>query len=184
MKTSLLKKWWIWVLAIVGVFLFVSLLNPADDHADTRPASSASKKTTASSKPASDDQKVHAVGEAAVINGVELKVNKVDKSASENAGFSTPKTGNQYYQVNVTLTNKGAKEINYNPLDFKIKAGGNMTDFDEFAVDDDNRLETGSLTKGGTVTGNIVAQAPTDGTVELIYTPSFFSEKHLTFKLQ
>ena len=128
------------------------------------------------------------VGEAAILDGVEYKVNSV----SYNPGNSTftPNAGNQYVIVNVTITNKSKDSIDYNPYDFKIDDNGNQTDLSEMVLDDSGNnvvtdpLNSGTLVTGGSVTGSMIGQAKLGDKYKLIYKSNMFDENSkITFDL-
>ncbi|EIW12795.1 extracellular protein [Lactiplantibacillus pentosus KCA1] len=181
MKTSKswYQRWWVWVLIALGAFIVIGIVNSPDDttSSNTNQATSqkaSSKKTTTKS--------VYKVGETATIDHVQVTVTDVKTATTLNE--SQPKTGDQFYTVTVKIKNTGSDKISYNPYDFKIKAAGNQTSLDEINIDAHDQLDSGDLTAGGTVSGTMTGQSKTNGTVELIYTPSYFSDRHLTFKLQ
>jgi len=183
-KKAWYQKWWAWVLIVLGVIILIGIVAPtSSDSTDKSSTSSTAKnvkKRTASKK--ANTNQVFKVGETATIDHVKVTVNSVKTATS--LDMSDPKTGNQFYTVNVTLKNTGSEKVSYNPYDFAIKSNGNQTDLDEINTDDNDQLDSGDLAAGGTVSGNMTGQSKKDGTVELVYTPSYFSERHLTFKLQ
>ncbi|MDV0430552.1 DUF4352 domain-containing protein [Lactiplantibacillus sp. DA1] len=181
------QKWWAWVLIVLGVFFVISLVNSPQDSqsSQTATAKKASARKTSTSKSTAKKTVAnmsYKVGQTATIDHVQVTVNHVKTATT--LDDDQPKTGNQYYTVTVTLKNIGKEKISYNPFDFKIKAAGNQTSLDEINIDENNQLDSGDLTAGGTVSGTMTGQAKADGTVELIYNPSYFSNRHLTFKLQ
>ena len=128
------------------------------------------------------------IGETADIDGVQFKVNKVDYS--QGTSYSTPDSGNQFVLVNVTITNTSDKTTDYNPYDFKIDDNGNQTDLSEYLMDDNGNdpvsdpLHSGSLAKGGSVTGTMVGQAKIGNKYKLIYTGNMFlKDDKVTFEL-
>ncbi|AOG33078.1 hypothetical protein ALX04_009415 [Lactiplantibacillus plantarum subsp. plantarum] len=176
------QKWWAWVLILLGIFFVISLVNSPQDGKNSQAATT--KKTSASKSTAKEPpaNTIYKVGQTATIDHVQVTVNNVKTATTLND--VQPKTGNQYYTVTVTLKNSGRDKVSYNPFDFKIKAAGNQTSLDEINIDENNQLDSGDLTAGGSVSGTMTGQAKADGSVELIYNPSYFSDRHLTFKLQ
>ncbi|MCT4451543.1 DUF4352 domain-containing protein [Lactiplantibacillus plantarum] len=174
------QKWWAWVLILLGIFFVISLVNSPQDGKNSQAATT--KKTSASTAKETPANTIYKVGQTATIDHVQVTVNNVKTATTLND--VQPKTGNQYYTVTVTLKNSGRDKVSYNPFDFKIKAAGNQTSLDEINIDENNQLDSGDLTAGGSVSGTMTGQAKADGSVELIYNPSYFSDRHLTFKLQ
>ncbi|MFZ2577878.1 MAG: DUF4352 domain-containing protein [Lactococcus hircilactis] len=145
-------------------------------------------KPTQSSQEKENENNIFKVGETVSMDNVEFKVNKV--SYSNGGEMSKPNDGNQYVIVNVTITNKGDESVDYNPYDFKLDSNGNQTSLSEYATDDDgnnlagNELSSGTLAKGGSVTGSMVGQAKKGDKYKLIYTGNmFFKDSKITFEL-
>lgn len=106
-------------------------------------------------------------------DGQEIKVN--DVRFTDSTQYTTPKPGNQFIIVNVTLTNNGKKSISYNPYDFKLDDNGNQTHFDAYAGTDDNGnavvsddLNSGALRPGASVTGSLVGEGNTNNDIKLV----------------
>lgn len=60
--------------------------------------------------------------------------------------------------ANVTITNKSRKSYDYNPYDFKLNVNGNNTDFYAYPDAVKNLLDSGTLDKGASVTGNLATE--------------------------
>jgi len=180
-KKAWYQKWWAWVLIVLGVIFLIGIFAPTSSDS-TDKSSTTSKKIQKRSSSKKKTNQIFNVGQTATIDHVKVTVNSVKTAATLDT--SDPKTGNQFYTVNVTLKNTGSEKVSYNSYDFAIKSNGNQTDLDEINIDDDNELDSGDLAAGGTVSGDMTGQSKKDGTVELVYSPSYFSERHLTFKLQ
>ena len=99
--------------------------------------------------------------------------------------FDVPPEGKERYMVGVTITNESDQPVSYNCFDFKIEdSNGNRTD-EVFAMNVPNKLNSGELAPGGKVSGNMVFEVPTgDTNLKLICTPSFWSNKRISVKLQ
>lgn len=144
--------------------------------------------TTKSSAEKKSEKTTFKVGETVDIDGVQFKVNKVD--LSQGSSYSTPDAGKQYVLVNVTITNTSDKTTDYNPYDFKLDDNGNQTDLSEYLMGEDGNnpvtdpLDSGTLAKGGSVTGTMVGQAKIGDKYKLIYTGNMFlNEEKITFDL-
>lgn len=184
------QKWWIWLIIVLGALVLIGMFYPGDDSSSTQSADSATstaKTTTKSSAKTSSKEstnKVYSVGQTATMNGIKLTVNSVKTASSFEDGDMTPKSGNQYYTINVTVKNTASAKMDYNSYDFQIDDNGNSTDIDEINSDDDNTFDSGTLTTGGSVTGDLIGQASKNGNIKLIYTPDSMSDEHLTFQIQ
>jgi hypothetical protein len=96
--------------------------------------------------------------------------------------LAQPKAGNEFIVVTVKIVNKSSNETDYNPFDFHVKSGsGNITDEEIITPSTytaNNELHAGTLASGGSVTGDIIFQAPKgDHAAELTWQPSFFGSK-------
>lgn len=94
--------------------------------------------------------------------------------------FDQPKAGNEFIVVHVKIVNNSSSEFAYNVYDFHVKTGsGNVTDPEAVPPSTytaNNTLDSGNLTSGGKVEGDIVIQAPkSDHKAELTWAPSIFS---------
>lgn len=175
-KKPFYKRVWFWVLAIILLFGGISAMSGGSSD-----SSSSSSSSKASSDPFS---KVFKVGQTASYKGYQVKVNKVSYNSGDD--IDQPDSGKQYIVVNVTITNKTDDSQDYNPLDFKLNANGNSTDLDEVGdTNVDNRLESGKLDKGASVTGNLVGQVdPNTSKLQLQYKPSFWNDQTVKFDLK
>ncbi|MBU7461901.1 MULTISPECIES: DUF4352 domain-containing protein [Lactiplantibacillus] len=184
MKTSKswYQRWSVWVLIALGAFIVIGIVSSPDDATNSKAASAKQATSQKSSSKKATTKRVYKVGETATIDHVQVTV--TDVKTATTLDDDQPKTGNQYYTVTVKLKNIGKEKVSYNPYDFEIKAAGNQTSLDEINIDANDQLDSGDLSAGGTVSGTMTGQSKANGTVELIYNPSYFSDRHLTFKLQ
>lgn len=131
-------------------------------------------------------------GETAEHNGMSLTVKEV-KWLEPNQ-FSDLKDGQKYCAVKVEIKNNSKTDKDYNPLDFKLNDNGNKVDMYETPVSENgeydeytnNRLESGTLAEGATVSGWLIAGAnPNDQKLQLEYTGNMFDSKaKITFNLK
>lgn len=75
-------------------------------------------------------------------------------------------------RVNVTYTNGGDKNASFNPFDWKGEDANGAQRSYAFFTDGTNELSSGTLSPGGTATGNIYFE---DGTVRVLYYSNMFS---------
>lgn len=125
----------------------------------------------------------YTVGETIKSDGMELTITNVEKS--QGGEYDNPKEGNEYVIVTVQYDNSSEKDLPYNPFDFKLlNSDGQKTD-STFTMDtQDTRLESGNLAPGGTVTGDLVFEAPVgDEGLYLIYTGNIFKTDGIKIKL-
>jgi len=124
------------------------------------------------------------VGDVIKINGTQLTVNEVTKSAG--GEFDKPKSGNEYVIIRVTIENTGNSTISYNPYYFKVQnSQGQITDPAFTIVDQDTALESGELAPGGKVSGTVVFEQPkNDPELKLQYTTDLFGQDVTIINLQ
>lgn len=101
-------------------------------------------------------KKTFKVGKTATYRGLSLKVNSFQYV--EPGEYDSIDEGKHFIVANVTITNKSRKSYDYNPYDFKLNANGNNTDFDAYPDAVENLLDSGTLDKGASVTGNLAAE--------------------------
>ena len=90
------------------------------------------------------------VGQSATLdNGLVLTVDSFERNVS------APYMSDKFTAVTVTIKNDGKEKQSFNPFDWKsIDANGAESDY-EIMADSDDKLESGNLNPGGTVTGVI-----------------------------
>lgn len=163
------------VITLVVQAMAVKALNDAFDEATTGPkAVSTSEASTGENGGASPAEAKPSdplnVGQSIKLdNGLEVKVDAVNGNYTDTIGETSVK-------VDVTYTNNGKDKVDFNSWDWKgIDAqGAEKGSALVMAGDDVTRLDSGSLTAGGTVSGSIFLEA---GTVQVNYYSNLFSDK-------
>ena len=90
-----------------------------------------------------------ALGETVTLeNGLSITVNSVDRN-------QTKYDGSPLVSVNVTYSNAGDKSASFNTLDWKSEDANGVQQSTYYSMNGENRLESGKLSPGGTVTGNL-----------------------------
>lgn len=98
---------------------------------------------------ASKDYSNMAMGETVTLeDGLTITVNSVNRGL-------TKYDGSPLVSVNVTYTNTGDKSASFNTFDWKSEDANGVQQSTYFTMDGENRLESGKLSPGGTVTGNL-----------------------------
>jgi Domain of unknown function (DUF4352) len=159
------------VLGCVGIFALVAT---AAKSVTTGTITSGSTSSSSNSSPTSQIAKV---GQTITVSGVATTLTSVKTLAGDE--ISKPKPGNEFIVVHIKMVNNGSDEQSYNPFDFHVKSGsGNITDEEIVGPSSytaNNQLQSGKLSAGGTVEGDIIFQAPKgDHKAELTWQPSFF----------
>ncbi|MDI6651280.1 DUF4352 domain-containing protein [Leuconostoc suionicum] len=92
--------------------------------------------------------------------------------------------GNQFVVVNITITNKSNKKFDYDSYFFHLDDNGKQTDTTESPYNVTDSLDSGTLRKDESTTGNLVGQANTNHQLKLIYQQDTnFTKGKITFKL-
>lgn len=178
-KKPFYKAPWFWILIIAVVIIIAIATGGKDDSA---------KKVSGEKTKAKTTQQVKTkfkVGEEVKLGDAVVKVDSVKKS--KGGQYVKPKSGNEYVIVKVTIKNNGDDNLDYNVFDFKMKnSQGNITDSCVLGNDNDTRLDSGELAKGGSVSGSISFEAPKDDKgLVLIYQGNMFDDdKVIEFELQ
>lgn len=130
--------------------------------------------TNTSSSPSKGPAKV---GDSITDDGVSCTLLSVRVIPADQ--YDPPKAGNEYIAVHVKIVNNSSSEFDYNEFDFHAKSGaGNVTDAEipPSTYSANNLLNSGTLTQGGKVEGDVILQVPTgDHKADLTWTPSIFS---------
>ncbi|MFP5116040.1 DUF4352 domain-containing protein [Bacillaceae bacterium C204] len=175
------KFGWLGFIALLVLIIIAAVARSGGNSSET-PKEVLSRNST-SSLTKTKAPKEFQVGETFQLDEYKVSVNKVEKSTGNK--FDKPKSGNEFVIVTVTIENGGTATIDYNQFDFNIKnSQGNMIEATITTIDDDTRFNAGLLPSGGKVSGTVVFEAPKDDTkLQLIFTPSFWSDKTITINL-
>lgn len=184
------KVWWIWVIIGIAFFILVDVIAVSANTSGDSSSSSDVKTTQETAKDSSSDDakkvlsKQYKVGETIDYKGYKVKVNDIKYSDGDE--FETPKSGNKYIAINVTIENDTDQKQDYNEYDFKLSADGNAKDLDAFTgIDeyDDNGIDSGTLEKGAKVTGYLVGEANPNAKLKLQYQPNYFDNNTVDIDL-
>ncbi|MCM0598326.1 DUF4352 domain-containing protein [Periweissella fabalis] len=169
-KNPFYKRGWFWTLIAVVVLLTVMISaiggssNDNDNSAQAVSSSSTDKSSVSSST--QQEKTTFKVGETVDYKGADFKVTEVSYPTGED--FEQPDQGKQYIVFKVTITNKSDEKLDYNPYYFKINDKGNQVDANNTPTDI-KTLDSGTLTKGGSVTGYLGGQITKGDKVQLVY---------------
>ncbi len=163
------------LLGVVVLIIVISIANSGnDDSGTTGTSNSASSEKTYRFNDRADKQKTDvefAVGEWGTVDGVKLTVNSAEYKTSLGE-YETAADGKTYAVVHVTIENTSDSTKAYNPYDFRIQTAGGQVLDPGIAISVDT-LNSGDLVTGGTVSGNIVFEVPTEeGHQYLIWKPN------------
>ena len=176
------KKWWVWVLVVlvlIGIGGASSSNNSTNTAANTNGNSSQSE-----SKP--DEKTEFKIGEAATFDDKSITVTDIERNYDTGNQFLKPESGKEFVIVTVNIVNNGDSTLDYNTYEFKMQDSNGVQQSEAFSALTEGKLNSGSLAKGGKITGKLAYEVPKgDAGLKLLYQNfSFFSNKAITFTLQ
>lgn len=181
-KKPIYKKWWFWVIIIIVMLVIASSSNNDSKPNSTQTSSSSSTENKTENKKENEKTEYNKGEEATLGNGV---ITVTDVQISQGTKYDKPKSGKEFVIVNLTIENKGDKNLSYNPYYFKMQnSQGQQESMTFTTVNNDNSLQSGELIPGGKVSGTIAFEQPKGDTgLILIYSDSIWSSKELKIKL-
>ncbi len=177
------SRTWLWIVLgvlavlILGCIGISTLVLHAAGTAVTTVSTSVASTVTSEATQASTQTtaNVSKVGGTITVNDVAVTLVSVKKLAGDQ--FTQPKPGNEFIVVHVKITNNSTGEVDYNEFDFHVRSGsGNITNSDvsPSTYTANNLLNSGKLSPGGNVEGDIVFQVKKgDHKAQLTWQPSF-----------
>lgn len=171
---------------IVGVLLLFSIALLGDKKDGDQPASEATPAKQYKFDERTDKQPTDqeaAVNEPATVDGRRLTITGAERRQSV-SDFEQAEPGQEFVVGNIQIENTAAETKSYNPFDFKIQTtGGQLLDttFGTVATP----LNSGELTPGGKVMGNILFKVPVAAGPEyVIWKPNTFKSERAVVKIK
>ena len=180
-KKPIHKKWWFWVIIIIGAILIIAGFS----NKDARKIGSSSETSSSQDSKNQESTNEFKVGDIISFDDKEVTVTNVDRNYSTGNEFSKPKDGKEFVKVTVEIKNKSKSDISYNTFDFKIKnSDGALQDAEAETYSLSDSLSSGQLSENGKIKGSMVFEVPKgDKNLSLKYSPSFWSNKNIEIKL-
>lgn len=182
-RKPIYKRWWVWIIAII-ILIGIVAKDGESEQTSGEPQTVENSDNTEEEKDEKNiENKEFKIGEKVELDGHVVEVTEVEKSSGDD--FDKPSDGKEYVIVHVSIENNGDKEISYNPFNFKMKnSNGQIEDQTFTIIDNDTALSSGDLAPGGNVSGTIAFEQPIDDDgLQLIFEPSFWSNKEIIFNL-
>ena len=181
------------VIALLLVVLILSVVNgcsrgtgstESSSGGETQAPSSTTSERSQDSIDTDSANKEYAVGDTVYLSDRMLKVNEAQSYYLPLNQSSRPELGNQFYRVNVTITNTSSGQISFTPFDFNLEDASGVQRGYTIAVDMPNPLNTGNLAPNDSVTANIAFEVPQEEAgFKLIYKPIASSSETATVKV-
>jgi hypothetical protein len=167
---------------IAGLFAYL-LIFLAVFACSQNPSEKTPEKKIEAAKKAPETAEV-VVGQPARLSDRTLTVNEVERNYAPPNEFHKPDRGNVFIHVNITLTNEGSSSFGVDPLNFEAEDSNGVRRRPRTMTRLPNRVSTGSLAPGGSLTGNLVLQVPRgDREVKLVYQPILTPHKTIIVNL-
>ncbi len=180
-KKAWYKKWWVWVLIVIVLIG----IGGAMGGGDSAPTSGGNNSSSADNK-AEEEKTEFAVGETATFDDKSITVTEVQRNYDTGNQFAQPESGKEFVIVTVNIVNNSDSNLDYNTFEFKMQDSNGVQQSEAITALSEGKLNSGSLAKGGKVTGKLAYEVPKDDAgLKLLYQNfSFFDNKAITFNLQ
>lgn len=164
------------ITVVVIVIIFIAFIAIMDR--------SSNKATTPASTPTTPTQPtIYSLNQPAVINGNKVTVYSVTPYTSP-SGFMNPKEGNKYLAVDIEVENTSNKPINYSVLDYKLQDNQNYS-YEWQSIGAEPNFSSGTLQPTQKTRGLVTFEIPINNIpTQLTFTPSWWSNNQIIFKLQ
>jgi len=175
------KKWWVWLIIVI---VLIGAGGAAGNKDNTATNSGSSNNSTGTKK--AEEKTEFTVGETATFDDKSLTVTDVQRNYDTGNQFAQPESGKEFVIVTVNIVNNSDKTLDYNTFEFKMQDSNGVQQNEALTALSEGKLNSGSLAKGGKVTGKLAYEVPKDDAgLKLLYQNfSFFDNKAITFNLQ
>lgn len=176
-KKAWYKKWWVWVLIVIAIAAVGSAMGSSKKNTATNTGSQTEKAA---------EKTEFKVGETASFDDKSITVTDVQRNYDTGNQFAQPESGKEFVIVTVQITNESDKTLDYNTFEFKMQDSNGVQQSEAITALSEGKLNSGSLAKGGKVTGKLAYEVPKDDAgLKLLYQNfSFFDNKTITFNLK
>lgn len=178
------------ILTGIGVLVLLAIIASAasgsSDSETTTETATNSGSSTSSQDSKQEEKTEFKVGETATFDDKSITVADIQRNYDTGNQFAQPESGKEFVIVTVDIVNNGTSTLDYNPYEFKMQDSNGVQQNESLMALSEGKLNSGSLAKGGKVTGKLAYEVPKgDAGLKLLYQNySFFSNKAITFNLQ
>ena len=180
-KKSVFKRWWFWLIVIV---VLIGIGGAAGGNKSDTATNTGSNNSGSQEK--AKEKTEFKVGETATFDDKSITVTDVQRNYDTGNQFAQPESGKEFVIVTVQITNNSDSTLDYNTFEFKMQDSNGVQQNEAITALSEGKLNSGSLAKGGKVTGKLAYEVPKDDAgLKLLYQNfSFFDNKAITFNLQ
>ena len=180
-KKAWYKKWWVWVLIVIAIAAIGGAMGGNKDSATNTGSSNSDSQTEKA-----EEKTEFKVGETATFDDKSITVTDVQRNYDTGNQFAQPESGKEFVIVTVNIVNNSSSSLDYNTFEFKMQDSNGVQQSEALTALSEGKLNSGSLAKGGKVTGKLAYEVPKDDAgLKLLYQNfSFFDNKAITFNLQ
>lgn len=179
------KSWFIRhkILTGIGVLVLIAIVGSAASGGNKNVPAGGGTSTQTVTKEEKTDFKV---GETATFDDKSITVTNIQRNYDTGNQFAQPESGKEFVIVTVDIANNGNSTLDYNTYEFKMQDSNGVQQNEAITALSQGKLNSGSLAKGGKVSGKLAYEVPAgDAGLKLLYQNfSFFDNKAITFNLQ
>lgn len=181
-KKAWYKRVWVWIIIIIAIAAIGGAMGSNKDNTATNTGTNNSD----SQAEKAEEKTEFKVGETATFDDKSITVTDVQRNYDTNNQFAQPESGKEFVIVTVNIVNNSSTALDYNTFEFKMQDSNGVQQSEAFTALSEGKLNSGSLAKGGKVTGKLAYEVPKDDAgLKLLYQNfSFFDNKAITFNLQ
>lgn len=183
------KSWFIRhkILTGIGVFVLLAIIvSAASGGGKNNTATNSGDNSVPTGSSKQEEKTEFSVGETATFDDKSITVTEIQRNYDTGNQFAQPESGKEFVIVTVNIVNNGDSALDYNTFEFKMQDSNGVQQSEAYSALTEGKLNSGSLAKGGKVTGKLAYEVPKgDIGLKLLYQNfSFFNNKAITFNLQ
>lgn len=177
------------ILTGIGVFVILAIIVSAASGGSKNETASNTSSNGSSSSSSSNKQEEKTefkVGETATFDDKSITVTNIERNYDTGNPYLKPESGKEFVVVTVDIANNGSSTLDYSTIEFKMQDSNGVQQNEAITALSQGKLNSGSLAKGGKVSGKLAYEVPKDDAgLKLLYQNfSFFNNKAITFNLQ
>jgi hypothetical protein len=180
-KKAWYNRVWVWVIIVIAIAAIGGAMGGNKDNTATNTGTNSGSQTEKT-----EEKTEFKVGETATFDDKSITVTDVQRNYDTGNQFAQPESGKEFVIVTVNIVNNSDTSLDYNTFEFKMQDTNGVQQSEAFTALSEGKLNSGSLAKGGKVTGKLAYEVPKDDAgLKLLYQNfSFFDNKAITFNLQ